>query len=65
MSTEPRETDQPNEAGFAGDPTTPQPERDTRPAEDVNAEKVAVPGDDLTAPITQTLEGLAGHKDED
>jgi hypothetical protein len=61
MTTE-RESDQPNEEGFAGDPTTPQPE--PKPAEEVDGESIAVPAGDLTRPITETLESLGGRKDD-
>jgi len=35
---------EPNEFGFAGDPTTPEP-RKPEPAEEVDGESIAVPGD--------------------
>jgi hypothetical protein len=62
MTTE-RESDQPNEEGFAGDPTTPQPEP-IEPIEKVDGESIAVPAGDLTRPITETLEGLGGRNDD-
>jgi hypothetical protein len=62
MTTE-RESDQPNEEGFAGDPTTPQPEP-AQPTDEVDGESIAVPAGDLTRPITETLESLGGQKDD-
>ena len=45
--------DQPNREGFAGDPSTPEPDRrGSDPAEDV-----AVPHDDLTGPVSDALNG--------
>ena len=38
MSSESRETDQPNEFGFAGGATAPEPEPDHRTAEEVDDE---------------------------
>ena len=64
MTAEPRETDEPNEEGFAGDPTTPQPGRDDRPREEAGAEAIAVPSGDLTHPIAEVLENM-GHTDRD
>ncbi|RKR86029.1 hypothetical protein BDK92_0248 [Micromonospora pisi] len=48
--------DEPNDYGFAGDPTAPQPERANRPDELDEAEQVAVPGDDLTEGLSESLE---------
>jgi hypothetical protein len=50
--------DEPNEAGFAGDPSTPEPERAERPFGDVDGESIAVPAGDLTEGLTEALEGL-------
>ena len=65
-----RETDidtdgpnEPNEYGFAGDPTTPEPER----AEDAGqtpGEDVAVPAGDLTGSITGAMEELTDSDEE-
>ena len=54
--TDEREVNEPNSAGFAGDPATPEPQRTTAPAEHTAAEDVAIPGGDLTGPATDTLE---------
>ena len=42
------ESNEPNEFGFAGGATAPQPEPDREPTEHVDAERIAVPSDDLT-----------------
>ncbi|WP_091606960.1 hypothetical protein [Micromonospora mirobrigensis] len=47
--------DEPNEYGFAGGATAPEPPPGGRPDEQDRAEAVAVPGDDLTEPLTDAL----------
>lgn len=47
--------DEPNEYGFAGDATAPEPPPRGRRDETDEAEAVAVPGDDLTAEFTEAL----------
>jgi len=64
MSSEPRETDQPNEFGFAGGATAPEPEPDDRPAAEVDGESIAVPSGDLTGATTQALDEAIAHEDE-
>ncbi|MEV0944532.1 hypothetical protein [Micromonospora wenchangensis] len=48
--------DEPNEYGFAGGATAPQPPPGGRSDEQDRAEAVAVPGDDLTGSVTEALE---------
>ncbi|WBB76334.1 hypothetical protein O7602_12725 [Micromonospora sp. WMMD1128] len=48
--------DEPNEYGFAGGATAPEPPAGGRADEQDRAEQVAVPGDDLTEPVTDALE---------
>ena len=55
------ETNQPNDEGFAGDPTTGEPEP-ARTADPV--EEIAVPADARTGPRADALEKATGH-DED
>ncbi|SCL33215.1 hypothetical protein GA0070624_4684 [Micromonospora rhizosphaerae] len=47
--------DDPNEYGFAGEPTAPEPPPGARPDEQDKAEAVAVPADDFTEPITEAV----------
>ncbi|WP_446209929.1 hypothetical protein [Micromonospora sp. IBSANI012] len=56
--------DEPNEYGFAGDATAPQPPPGGRADEQDRAEAVAVPGDDLTEPFTDALEETEGEDGE-
>jgi hypothetical protein len=64
MTTEPRETNQPNEYGFAGDATAPEPQPDHTPAEEVDGERIAVPSGDLTGAITHAIDEMT-DRDED
>jgi len=63
--TSERETDQPNEFGFAGGATAPQPEPDRRTADQVDGESIAVPAGDLTGAITHAIEEVTEHDEED
>lgn len=47
--------DEPNEYGFAGGATAPQPPPGARADEIDRADEVAVPADDFTEPITDAL----------
>jgi hypothetical protein len=53
------ETDEPNEYGFAGDGTAPEPQRDRTSPGQIDAEAIAVPGDDFTHPVVEALEGMS------
>lgn len=53
--------DEPNEYGYAGGATAPEPQPGGKPDEQDLAEEVAVPGDDLTAP---TADALADESEE-
>ncbi|MFJ6194512.1 hypothetical protein [Micromonospora sp. NPDC092111] len=48
--------DEPNEYGFVGEATAPEPPAGGRQDEQDRAEAVAVPGDDLTEPVSEALE---------
>ncbi|MDG4800612.1 hypothetical protein [Micromonospora sp. WMMD980] len=48
--------DEPNEYGFAGGATAPEPPTGGHADEQDRAERVAVPGDDLTEPFADALE---------
>ena len=47
--------DEPNEYGFAGDATAPEPPPGARPDEQDKAEEVAVPADDLMEPYSDAV----------
>ncbi|MCM0678864.1 hypothetical protein NCC78_29955 [Micromonospora phytophila] len=47
--------DEPNEYGFAGGATAPQPPAGGRVDKQDRAEEVAVPGDDLMEPVSDAL----------
>jgi hypothetical protein len=61
--------DEPNEYGFAGETTAPEPGKRKRPDQEDIAEEVAVPGDDLTTELGEALEdtrdGPGGRPDHD
>ncbi|MER5704372.1 hypothetical protein ABT023_20870 [Micromonospora sp. NPDC002296] len=57
--------DEPNEYGFAGGATAPQPQPGGRPDEQDLAEQVAVPGDDLTEPFNEAIGEETDQVDED
>ncbi|GAA2549209.1 hypothetical protein GCM10010435_18730 [Winogradskya consettensis] len=56
MTTESSEEDRPNEFGFSGAATAPQPEPEREPAEQVDAENIAIPAGDLTGAISEAIE---------
>nr|WP_296068667.1 hypothetical protein [uncultured Actinoplanes sp.] len=57
------EVDEPNEFGFSGGATAPEPERDR--GEDNYGESIAVPAGDLTGAITAAIDEAVGSDDED
>jgi hypothetical protein len=62
--TRTQEADEPNEFGFAGGATAPQPERER--VEDNYGESIAVPAGDLTGAITAAIDELSDDdEDED
>ena len=68
MTSESRETDQPNEHGFAGGATAPEPEPEPEPRspEEVDGESIAVPAGDLTGAISRAVEEATDpHQDEE
>ncbi|HEV7965463.1 MAG TPA: hypothetical protein VGP57_23155 [Actinoplanes sp.] len=52
------ESNQPNEYGFAGGATAPEPMKTPEPIEEVDGESIAVPAGDLTAAITEAIDEL-------
>jgi hypothetical protein len=61
--TRTQEADEPNEFGFSGGATAPEPERER--AEDNYGESIAVPAGDLTGAITAAIDEISGGDDED
>jgi hypothetical protein len=60
----PQENDEPNEFGFAGDGTAPQPER-TGTDSGTDGESIAVPAGDLTGAITAAIDDVTGGDDDE
>ena len=61
-----RESDQPNEYGFAGGATAPEPQPDRRSQDEIDGEAIAVPSGDLTGAVTEAIEETVDHRhDED
>jgi len=50
------ESPEPNEFGFSGGATAPEPESERKPAEEVGAERIAIPSDDLTGAISEGID---------
>jgi hypothetical protein len=61
MSVE-SESDQPNEYGFAGGATAPQPRTDDSPR-GVDGEGIAVPAGDITGAVSDAIEEMS-HGDD-
>lgn len=55
---------QPNEYGFAGGATAPEPESGTQPTERVDGESVAVPAGDITGAVTDAIDDLVERDDD-
>jgi hypothetical protein len=58
------ESDQPNEFGFAGGATAPQPKPTGESIEEVEGESIAVPASDITGAITEAIDELTEHNDD-
>ncbi|MEV4490888.1 hypothetical protein AB0K04_12305 [Micromonospora coxensis] len=56
--------DEPNEYGFAGGATAPEPPPGGRADEQDRIEELAVPGDDLTGPFADALQETEEHEGE-
>jgi hypothetical protein len=56
------ESDQPNEYGFGGGATAPQPRTDDSP-QDVDGEGAAVPAGDITGAVSDAIEEMS-HGDD-
>ena len=53
------ETNEPNQSGFAGAASGPEPVKVTENLDDINAESIAVPGGDLTEALSEAMEPAA------
>jgi hypothetical protein len=62
-TVQPRENDEPNSFGFAGDGTAPEPEPTS--AKEGFGESIAVPAGDLTGAITGAIEEATTDEDAD
>jgi hypothetical protein len=59
------QSNEPNEFGFAGGATAPEPEPTMEPIEEVEGESVAIPAGDITGAITESIDELTEHNDDD
>ena len=63
--TEHTETNEPNEFGFAGAGTAPEPEPTTESSDEAQGESIAVPAGDLTGAITGAIDQLTEKRDDE
>ncbi len=54
---------EPNEFGFSGGATAPQPEPERRSAEEAEGESIAVPSGDLTGAVTDGIDEMTQPDD--
>jgi hypothetical protein len=59
-----RETNEPNEYGFAGGATGPEPEQEPDSAREAEGEGIAVPSGDLTGAIAGAMDNAAEDDDD-
>jgi hypothetical protein len=59
------ESNRPNEFGFAGDATAPQPEPTRESAAEIEGENIAVPAGDLTGALTDAIDEMTGQNDDE
>jgi hypothetical protein len=59
------ESNEPNEFGFAGGATAPQPEPTRESVEDGQGESIALPAGDITGAITEAIDELTEPNDDD
>jgi hypothetical protein len=62
MSVE-SESDQPNEWGFGGAATAPEPQPTRESTEEVEGESIAVPAGDITGAVNDAMEDVS-HGDD-
>jgi hypothetical protein len=58
------EEPQPNEFGFGGAATAPQPEPTRESAEEVEGESIAVPAGDITGAVSDAIEDVSYNDDD-
>jgi hypothetical protein len=58
------ESNRPNEFGYAGAATAPQPEPTREPVEEVDGESIAVPSGDLTGAISDAIDEMTQRDDD-
>jgi hypothetical protein len=58
------EEPQPNEFGFAGGATAPEPEPTRESREEVEGESIAIPSGDLTGAVSDAIEDLSSGDDD-
>lgn len=63
--TDASEEHQPNQYGFSGGATAPEPARETRPAEEVDGEAIAVPAGDITGAVSHAIEDATTRDDDE
>ncbi|GGQ41467.1 hypothetical protein [Couchioplanes azureus] len=58
------EEHRPNEYGFSGAATAPEPERAPEPAGKVDGESIAVPAGDITGAVSEAIEDATTRDDD-
>ncbi|UQU65562.1 hypothetical protein COUCH_04335 [Couchioplanes caeruleus] len=62
--TDASEEHRPNEYGFSGGATAPEPEPRSERADDVDGEAIAVPAGDITGAVSHAIEDATTRDDE-
>jgi hypothetical protein len=57
------EQPEPNEFGFGGAATAPEPQPTREPIEEVEGESIAVPAGDITGAVSDALDGMSRDDD--
>ncbi|MGA5301517.1 hypothetical protein ACPCHT_16430 [Nucisporomicrobium flavum] len=63
--TDASEEHRPNEYGFSGGATAPEPEPRSERTDDVDGEAIAVPAGDLTGAVSHAIEDATTGGDDD
>ena len=59
------EEPQPNEFGFGGAATAPEPQPTRESIEEVEGESIAIPSGDITGAVSDAIEDMSYHEDDD